>query len=117
MKIRILGNVNHNGKTLELYEKYDLADKDAKNLVSLGLAEEVKATAGEVLPEPEPTPRIPADPDAPYVAEAIPARELKPEEIDTKPVVPPVAGEPDPIEETVVVGDTPDIPPAPVDED
>lgn len=89
MKIRILeGGINHNGEILEKYEVYDLPDQVATILLGMKSADKVEE-AKPAKPEPKPkaprTPRFDAKKKG-YVAEAVPERPLKPEEIDTTPV-------------------------------
>lgn len=104
MNIKITGVVKHNKVLLKTDVVYEMKDSEAQKLIDLGQA--VLAGAAPATPEPESTPREPVDPSKPYVGEAEPTRDLKPEEVDDKPVVPPT-----PEVDTPAVGtETPEVP-------
>lgn len=109
IKVRILeGGINHSGEVLEKYEVYELSDEIAKSLIKSKDAEEIKDPVKPAKPEPKPRARKTPAFDAKkkgFVAEATPERPLKPDEVDTTPVVgnPEHDTTPDPKEKVVVV--------------
>lgn len=108
MKLRVLtGGILHNGEELKKYGVYDLDEKTANSLISVGGIVTTEDVDGEVLPEPQPKEPVKEEVTH-YVAVAKPTRELTPEEkaeADKLPVVEPGKTEPDPEEVVVAPAD------------
>lgn len=52
MDIRVLDNINHNGKSYKPYDiMHKVSKKDAERLISLGAAEEIEERIEDVLDE------------------------------------------------------------------